>query len=55
MEGEKLQAFEAQVRATYPQMARIAIEPGWAKLLDFEARMPTFLEELVRRSQSNAG
>jgi hypothetical protein len=55
MAGEQLQAFEAQVRATYPQMARIAIEPGWAKLLDFETRMPQFLEELARRSQSNAG
>jgi hypothetical protein len=55
MAGEQLQAFAAQVRAMYPQMARIAIEPQWAKLLDFETRMPTFLEELARRGQSTAG
>jgi Pyridoxamine 5'-phosphate oxidase len=41
-------AFEAQVRATYKQMARIAIVPEWAKLLDFETRLPSFLEALVR-------
>src|SRR5215213_1733241 len=33
-------AFEEQVRALYQQMARIAIVPEWAKLLDFETRLP---------------
>lgn len=40
-------AFEAQVRALYKQMARIAITPHWAKLFDFETRLPAFLEELA--------
>ena len=41
-------AFEAQVRAMYKQMARITITPLWAKLLDFETRFPTPIEELIR-------
>jgi len=40
--------FEAQVRAIYPQMARITIAPEWAKLLDFETRLPIAVEWLVR-------
>jgi Pyridoxamine 5'-phosphate oxidase len=47
IEAEQRQAFEAQVRATYKQMARIAIVPEWAKLLDFETRIPSFLSELI--------
>ena len=39
--------FEAQVRSIYPQMARITIEPQWAKLLDFETRLPVAVEWLV--------
>jgi pyridoxamine 5'-phosphate oxidase-like protein len=42
-------AFEAQVRQLYQQMVRIAIEPQWAKLLDFETRLPTPVENLVKR------
>jgi len=41
--------FEAGVRALYKQMARIAIEPEWAKVLDFETRLPTPVEQLVSR------
>jgi len=41
-------SFEAQVRAMYKQMARITIEPEWAKLLDFETRLPSAIEELIR-------
>ncbi len=40
-------SFEAQVRALYKQMARIAITPEWAKLFDFETRLPDFLSQLV--------
>jgi Pyridoxamine 5'-phosphate oxidase len=43
-------AFEAQVRAMYKQMARIKITPLWAKLLDFQTRFPTPIEKLIRRS-----
>jgi hypothetical protein len=42
------QAFEAQVRQMYEQMARIAITPHWARFYDFGAgRLPTFLSTLV--------
>ena len=42
-------SFEAQVRTMYKQMARIAITPEWAKLFDFETRLPDFLEQLAGR------
>jgi Pyridoxamine 5'-phosphate oxidase len=45
--SEKWAAFEGEVRALYPQMARITIEPRWAKLLDFEKRLPSAVEELI--------
>jgi hypothetical protein len=41
-------AFEASARRLYRTMGRIAITPHWAKVLDFEQRMPEFLERLVR-------
>ena len=40
-------AFEARVRSVYKQMARISIVPEWAKLPDFETRLPIAVEELV--------
>jgi hypothetical protein len=40
--------WEAGVRALYDQMARIVIEPTWAKLLDFETTLPSNVEELIR-------
>ena len=43
----RFSAFEEQVRALYQQMARIAIVPEWAKLLDFETRLPRAVEQLV--------
>ena len=43
-------AFEAQVRAMYTGMARIKITPLWAKLLDFQTRFPTPIEQLIRRA-----
>jgi hypothetical protein len=45
--SEKASAFEAEVRSLYPQMARITIEPEWAKLLDFETRLPSAVAELI--------
>jgi pyridoxamine 5'-phosphate oxidase-like protein len=47
--------FEAQVRALYQQMVRITIEPEWAKLLDFETRLPTAVANLMQRMATNAG
>ncbi len=40
--------FESQVRSMYDQMARISIEPVWARFFDFGAgRMPSFLTKLA--------
>ena len=43
-------AFEAQVRVMYKQMARIKITPLWAKLLDFQTRFSTPIEKLLRQA-----
>ena len=48
LDGAGLAAFEEQVRSTYPQMARIAVTPRWARFFDFGAgRLPGFLRELT--------
>jgi hypothetical protein len=40
------------VPQTYERMARIAIEPQWARFYDFGAgRLPTFLSTLVEEAQ----
>jgi hypothetical protein len=39
--------FETHVRSVYKQMARISIEPRWARYYDFTAgRVPEFLHKL---------
>jgi len=45
--AEQWEAFEAQVHATYKQQGRITIVPTWAKILDFETRVPRAQEELM--------
>ena len=53
MDAQAAAEFEQNVRATYGQMARIAITPSWARFYDFGAgRMPRFLKELVEKSQT---
>lgn len=50
MEGEELATFEANVRATYDQMARIRIVPDWARYFDFTTgRFPDFLRQLTSK------
>lgn len=50
MGGEELAAFEATCRETYDQMARIRIEPDWARYFDFAAgRFPDFLRALTSK------
>ena len=44
---EQRAAFETQVRALYKQMARITLRPEWAKLIDFETRLPIAIQHLV--------
>ncbi|MDD7968975.1 pyridoxamine 5'-phosphate oxidase family protein [Actinomycetospora lemnae] len=52
MDPEAAAGFEQAVRAMYPQMARIAITPTWARFYDFGAgRIPRFLQELAERAQ----
>jgi Pyridoxamine 5'-phosphate oxidase len=41
-------AFEAQVRQLYRHMVQISVEPEWAKVLDFETRLPTPIERLLK-------
>jgi hypothetical protein len=41
------QDFETQVRGLYKEMARIVITADWAKILDFETRLPAAVEELL--------
>ncbi|WP_156690046.1 pyridoxamine 5'-phosphate oxidase family protein [Mycobacterium sp. Marseille-P9652] len=48
MDGAELPEFERNVRATYPRMVRISIEPRWARFYDFGAgRLPGFLADLA--------
>jgi hypothetical protein len=48
MEADAAAEFERNVRAMYPQMARIAITPSWVRFYDFGAgRLPRFLAELA--------
>jgi hypothetical protein len=48
VQDARREEFEAKVRETYEQMARIVITPHWARFYDFGAgRLPTFLSKLV--------
>ena len=49
MHGDQARQFEAQVRSMYQQMARITIQPRWARYYDFgTGRIPGFLLELAQ-------
>jgi hypothetical protein len=49
--ADQFDAWEAGVRTLYAQMARITVEPDWAKLLDFETTIPKAVEDLVLARQ----
>jgi hypothetical protein len=50
-DAEQAAEFERNCRALYDQMARIAVEPQWARYYDFGAgRVPQFLAELAKKS-----
>jgi hypothetical protein len=49
---EQMASFETQVRAIYDRMARIRIQPEWAKLIDFETTLPQAIEEIIRRKSA---
>ncbi|MFN8205355.1 MAG: pyridoxamine 5'-phosphate oxidase family protein [Solirubrobacteraceae bacterium] len=45
---DQVAEFERQVRLMYDRMARICIEPVWARFFDFGAgRLPSFLTKLA--------
>ena len=46
---EQWEEFEQQVRALYKQQGLITIVPEWAKILDFETRLPQAQVELMRQ------
>jgi Pyridoxamine 5'-phosphate oxidase len=45
---EDWDGYVAQVQGMYKQMARIRIIPTWAKVIDFETRLPSPIEALLR-------
>ncbi|MEV5910409.1 pyridoxamine 5'-phosphate oxidase family protein [Streptomyces chartreusis] len=50
-DAEYAAEFDRNCRAMYEQMARIALEPQWARFYDFGAgRVPGFLAELAKKS-----
>jgi hypothetical protein len=49
---EGMPDWEAGVRALYQQMVIIRVTPTWAKVFDFETRLPGVVEELIK---GNAG
>jgi hypothetical protein len=52
---EGFEAWSAQVRSLYDAMAMIRITPTWAKILDFETRIPSAVERVVREKQAASG
>ena len=40
--------WEAAGRALYKQMAIIRVTPTWVKIFDFETRLPSSVEELIK-------
>ena len=49
---EGMPEWEAGVRTLYKQMAIIRVTPTWAKVFDFETRLPGPVQELIK---GNAG
>jgi hypothetical protein len=53
MDAGQARQFEAQVRSMYKQMARITIQPRWARYYDFgTGRLPGFLLKLIQDNQA---
>jgi hypothetical protein len=43
--------WAAGVRGLYDEMVTITVRPTWAKILDFETRIPSAVEDLMREKQ----
>jgi hypothetical protein len=54
MTAEQRVEWEKEVRSLYDGMVRIVVTPTWAKLIDFEATLPTAVEELVREREKRS-
>lgn len=54
VDDEHFAEWEAGVKGLYDSMVEIRITPTWARILDFETRIPSAVEELVREKQSSA-
>ncbi|AJE83687.1 MULTISPECIES: pyridoxamine 5'-phosphate oxidase family protein [Streptomyces] len=53
-DAEQAAEFERNCRAMYDRMARIAVEPRWARFYDFGAgRVPRFLAELAEHAEKS--
>jgi hypothetical protein len=52
--AEKFSEWEAGVRRLYDRMARIDITPTWAKIHDFETRLPQAVEDIAKAKFGNA-
>ena len=50
---QQWEGFEQGVRGLYKQQGRITIVPEWAKLIDFETRVPQAQEELVAQQSGH--
>lgn len=48
--AENWPGFEANVRAMYPRMARVAVTPTWARIHDFVTRLPSVIENAALRA-----
>lgn len=52
LDAEQVAEFEQHVRGMYEQMARIRVQPQWARFYDFgSGRLPSFLKELAEKAQ----
>jgi hypothetical protein len=50
MDAAQFESFEASVRQLYERMVRIMVTPTWAKVLDFDTRLPSAVQELAERA-----
>ena len=51
---DRWEAFEAEVRSLYKQMARIAVTPERVKLIDFETTLPSAVERAIRERAASS-
>jgi Pyridoxamine 5'-phosphate oxidase len=49
---ERMPQWEAQAHGLYDQMVLIRITPTWAKIIDFDTRLPKYVEQLIQSQES---